>query len=157
MPELPPVTRTTRFSRLRLISAPSVAKGSLPVSPEKVLPRTKRTPRTARTSRTRGRFPCPCSPCSPLGPFSFLPADHQDCKRVGQNRGPRARLLRGGGGRRAELGGDQVDGVRLLVEGHGAGALARGDVLGHGEAVGRLLADHGQRGVAAVRAEEEAR
>src|SRR6185312_9157906 len=94
------------------------------------------------------------SPCSP-GCCGLL-ADDENHEGVRQNGRPGVRLLRRGGGRRAELGGRQIDLVRLVVERHGPRAAPGGDVLGHDEMIGRILLDHRQRTVA-VRAETELR
>src|SRR4029077_5921998 len=81
-----------------------------------------------------------------------LLAENQDDERAWHHGWPRVRIIGGGRGRGAEIGGDEVNVVRLLVERHGAFPTLRGHVFDHGVLVGRILVDHGQRAVA-VRAE----
>src|SRR5579863_2133057 len=76
-------------------------------------------------------------------------SDDQDDEAAREDRRPRARFRRGRRGPRPELRGGEIDGVRPLVHGHGAGALAGGSLGGHRPAIRRLLAHDGERTVAA--------
>jgi hypothetical protein len=52
---------------------------------------------------------------------------NEQCKCVGQNGWPQARIVRRGSGSRAEFRGDEIDGVGGVVESHGASTALRLD------------------------------